>query len=39
MREDRDFGPMPPRFAEEIADYLQVNGATTLTALAGHFMK
>jgi len=30
---------MPPRFAEEIVDYLRVNGATTQVGLAGHFLK
>lgn len=30
---------MPPRFAVEIEQYLQVSGPTTETGLANHFVK
>jgi hypothetical protein len=30
---------MPPRFSEEIAEYLRVNGSTTRAGLAAHFRK
>jgi hypothetical protein len=30
---------MPPRFSEEIVDYLRVNGPTPQVGLAAHFLK
>jgi hypothetical protein len=36
---EADFPSMAPRFAEEIEDYLRVNGATAQVGLAAHFLK
>lgn len=31
--------PMPPRFAEEVQEYIRVNGASTLSGLAHYLSK